>query len=94
MSATSGSLANSQSAAADLGKEITAYDVVIPAATNTAQVVNPTPVYDAFTVYNKSSVYDVRGVITFGAGIVSATPAGERAFVVPPLGTFSVDFSD
>ena len=93
MSATSGSLANSQSAAADLGKEITAYDVVIPLA-NTAQVVNPTPVYDAFTVYNKSSLYDLRGIVTFGAGIVSATAAGERAFVVPPLGTFSVDFSD
>ena len=97
MASTNGSFVNSAAAAADLGKEVTAYDVVIPLA-NTAQVVNPGQPFDAFTVYNLSSAYQLRGVITLSAGInsttPSTTPAAERAFVVPPLGTFSLDFSD
>lgn len=93
MASTSGSLANSSVAAADLGKEITAHDVVIPLA-NTAQVVNPTVPFDAATVYNLSTVYHLRGVVTLSAGITAATPAAERAFVVPPLGVFSFDLSD
>ena len=93
MASTSGSLANSQSANADLGKEITAHDVVIPVA-NTAQVINPTAPFDSATVFNLSNTYHLRGVVTFAAGIVSATPAAERAFVVPPLGTFSFSLAD
>ena len=94
MASTSGSLANSTVASADLGKELTAYDVVIPAATNTAQVINPTAPFDAATVYNKSALYDVRGTVTFVATVTSATTAAERCFVVPPLSVFSFDFSD
>lgn len=94
MSLTSGSLANSSKKLADLTKEATSYDIVVPAATNAAQVVDPKPLYDGFTVYNKSSLYDLRGTITFSATIVSATTAAERTFVVPPLATFSADFSD
>lgn len=93
MASTNGSFVNSAAATADLGKEVTAFDVVIPLA-NTAQVVNPGQPFDAFTVYNLSSAYQLRGVITLSAGINSTTPAAERAFVVPPLGTFSLDFSD
>lgn len=93
MSMTSGSLANSSTPIVDLGKEITAHDVVIP-LTNTTQAVNPGQPFDAATVYNLSSVYQLRGVVTLSAGIVSATPAAERCFVVPPLGVFSFDLSD
>lgn len=93
MASTSGSLANSSVASADLGKEITAYDVVIPLA-NTAQVVNPAVPFDSATVYNLSTVYHLRGVVTLSAGITATTPVAERAFVVPPLGVFSFDLSD
>lgn len=93
MASTSGSLANSSVAAADLGKEMTAHDVVIPPA-NTAQVVNPAVPFDSATVYNLSKVYHLRGVVTLSAGITATTPAAERAFVVPPLGVFSFDLSD
>lgn len=93
MSMTNGTLVASAAAAADIGKEVTAFDVVIPLA-NTPQVVDPGQPFDAFTVYNLSSVYQLRGLITFVAGVNSTTPVGERAFVVPALGTFSLDFSD
>ena len=93
MASTSGSLANSTVSAADLGKEITAHDIVIPLA-NTAQVVNPGVPMDAVTVYNTSALYQVRGVVTFSAGVNSTTPAAERCFIVPQLGVYTVDFSD
>lgn len=93
MASTSGSLANSSVPSADLGKEITAHDVVIPLA-NTAQVVNPGVPFDAATVYNLSSVYHLRGVVTLSAGVTATTPVAERCFVVPPLGVFSFDLSD
>lgn len=93
MASTSGSLANSSVAAADLGKEMTAHDVVIPLA-NTTQAVNPAVPFDSATVYNLSTVYHLRGVVTLSAGITATTPAAERCFVIPPLGVFSFDLGD
>lgn len=93
MSMTNGALSLPNTQTADLTKEIAAYDVVIPVA-NTAQVANPTEPMDAVVVYNTSTVYRVRGTITFTAAINSLTLAAQRTFVVPAGGTYSIDFAD
>lgn len=91
MALTNGSF--NPSVSADVAKEIASNYVVIPAATNTAQVVNPTAPVEGVTVYNLSTS-TIRATVTFVAGITATTVAADRQFIIPPAGVFSVDFSD
>lgn len=90
---TSGSFTppNSSAVAFDPTKELGSFVVGIPAATNLPQVVNPAVDQQSFTVFNTSSSF-VRGTVTFQAGITATGAAATRAFLVPPAGTYSMDF--
>lgn len=91
MSMTSGSF--NAAIATDNIKEVGSHAVVIPAATNAIQTVNPTPAHQAATIYNLSAEY-VRVVWTFSAGVTNVGAAATRVSLIPPQATYSLDFSD
>lgn len=76
----------------DNNKEIGSHYVVIPAATNAAQVVNPAPNQQGATIFNMSA-FLVRALVTFVAGINAVGAAATRVVLVPPNGTYSFDLS-
>ena len=76
----------------DLTKEAQSFVVGIPAGAGVAQVVNPGVPVQGFTFYNYTSNV-LRGTVTFTAGVVSATGAALRTFLVPPGATYSADYS-
>jgi hypothetical protein len=88
-STTSGSFTPA-SAAADLAKEVAAWNAVIPVA-NAAQVVTPAAPQQSFTAYNMSSTSWVRATITLAAGITATGAAATRVQILPPLSVISVD---
>lgn len=78
---------------ADTTKEVVSYIVAIPAGAGVAQVVNPAVPVQAVMVDNNTSNL-IRGLVTFTAGITSATPAAQRVFLVNPGSVVHIDFSD
>jgi hypothetical protein len=96
MSVSSGAFVLPQAAAsvaANLTKEVQAFIVPILVTTPlAAEVVNPGAPQDSVVVYNVSNNY-VRGIVAFSAAIVAAGAAPTRTFLVPPGGTFALDFS-
>jgi hypothetical protein len=96
MSVSSGAFVLPQavaSAAANLTKELQSYIIPILAATPlTAGLVNPAQPQDSVVVYNVSNNY-IRGILAFTPTIIAAGSAPTRVFLVPPGGTFALDFS-
>lgn len=77
----------------DNAKEVGSHFVVIPAATNAAQTINPIPNHQGATIYNMSG-FIVRALIVFVAGITAVGAAATCVVLIPPNGTYSFDFSD
>lgn len=91
MSMTSGSF--SPAVPADVTKEVQSYAVGVAAGAGAAQVVKPTVPVQAVTAYNYTNNV-MRATVTYSAGITSATAAAVRTFLVPPMGTASLDWAD
>lgn len=62
---------------------------VIPAATGAAQTVTPTAAMNGFTAFNYSNQW-IKGIAAFTGNSPAAT--GNKAFLVPPGGSFNLDF--
>jgi hypothetical protein len=63
------------------------------AGASVAQVVNPSVPMQGLTVFNYTTNL-VRGIVTLTAGITGTNAVGLRTFLVPPGGSYSVDFAD
>lgn len=90
MSTTSGFF--NASTTPDNTHEVESFVSTIVAGAGVAQVVNPTQPEQSATVFNYSANW-VRGIVTFTTGVTALGGAATRAFLVPPNGTFNLDFS-